>query len=83
MLERTISDFVIQQVNDKVVILSPDFIVINANEAYLKSLNKTKEAVIGASCYEVTFGLDVPCASSQTGIKCPCSKPLKQANRRM
>ena len=77
VLERTISDFVIQQVNDKVVILSPDFTVINANEAYLKSLNKTKEAVIGASCYEVTFGLDVPCASSQTGIKCPMLETLK------
>ena len=77
VLEKMISDFVIQQVNDKVVILSPDFTVINANEPYLKTLNKTKEQVIGASCYEVTFGLDVPCASSQTGIECPMVETLK------
>lgn len=77
MLEKMISDFVIHQVNEKVVILSPDFTVINANEAYLKTLNKTREEVIGANCYEVTFGLEVPCATSQTGIECPMVETLK------
>jgi len=77
VLEKMISEFVIQQVNDKIVILSPDFTIIDANEAYLTTLNKTKEEVIGGRCYEVTFGLDVPCASSQVGIECPMLETLK------
>ena len=77
VLEKMISDFVIHQVNEKVVVLSPDFTVINANDSYLKTLNKTREEVIDSKCYEITFGLGVPCASSQIGIECPMVETLK------
>jgi len=71
------ADFLIQQANERIVVLSPDFKIVEANEAYLDAVTKFKHEVIGAHCYEVTHGLNGPCSGSQPGLECPLILTLK------
>jgi signal transduction histidine kinase len=70
-------DFLIQQANERIVVLNPDFTIIDANEAYLKAVDKGKSDVIGAHCYEITHGLTVPCSSYQPDLGCPLVETLR------
>jgi signal transduction histidine kinase len=69
--EKMISEFLIQQTNERVVVLNPDFTISEANEPYLKFVKKSKEQVVGAHCYEIFYGIDAPCSSSRFGFDCP------------
>ncbi len=75
--EKMITEFLIQQTNERIVVLNTDFTVEEANEAYLNSIQKPKEQVIGALCYQVMYGLDAPCSSSQPNFYCPMLETLK------
>ena len=76
-LKDMIADFMMQQTNEPVVILSPDFTISEANEAYLKSVDKPRNEVIGAHCYEVSHGLSVPCSTWASEIGCPLEETLR------
>ncbi|MBE9581122.1 MAG: PAS domain-containing protein [Proteobacteria bacterium] len=76
-LKDMITDFMMQQTNQPVVILSPDFTISEANEAYLKSVDKPRNEVIGAHCYEVSHGLSVPCSSWMSEIGCPLEETMR------
>lgn len=76
-LEKKASEFLIQQANERIVVLNPDFTIDEANEPYLRAVGKSREAVIGAHCYEVTHGLSVPCSSSQPELGCPLLETLR------
>jgi len=65
------SDFLIQQSDAAIVVLSTDFTIHEANEAYLNKVGKTREEVIGALCYQVYYGLDTPCSSARPIMRCP------------
>ncbi|MCK4784569.1 MAG: PAS domain-containing sensor histidine kinase, partial [Desulfobacteraceae bacterium] len=60
-LERRATAFLIQQTNERIVVLNPDFTIVEANEAYLNAVTRSKQEVIGAHCYEITHGLNAPC----------------------
>ena len=76
-IETGATDFLIQQANERIVVLRPDFTIVDANDAYLKAVTKTKNEVIGAHCYEVTHGLDAPCSRSKPGLECPLVLTLR------
>lgn len=76
-LERMAADFLIQQANERIVVLNPDFTIVDANELYLKAVNKLKGEVIGAHCYEITHGLDAPCSVSKPELGCPMMETLR------
>ncbi len=76
-LERMAADFIIQQANERIVVLNPDFSIVEANEPYLKAVTKTKDEVIGAHCYEITHGLNTPCSSSKPELGCPLTETLR------
>ncbi|MCP4689172.1 MAG: PAS domain-containing protein [Desulfobacterales bacterium] len=76
VLEKMSSDFLIRQSNAAIVVLNTDFTIADANEAYLKTVGKTKEEVIGANCYEILHGYSAPCSSS-TAIDCPMLETLR------
>ncbi len=75
--EKTISDFLIQQSSEAIVIINTDFTIVETNEAYLQTISKPKEDVIGAYCYEISHGFNAPCSSSQPGLKCPMVETLR------
>lgn len=70
-------DFLIHQSDERIVLLNPDFSIIDANEPYLNAVRKTREEVIGAHCYEITHGLSAPCSVSQPGLGCPMVETLR------
>ena len=75
--EKGVSEFLIQQANERIVVVTPDFKIIEANGQYLKAVAKSKEEVIGAHCYEVTHGLTAPCASFYPELGCPLVETLR------
>lgn len=77
VVEKTFSDFLIKQSTAAIVILNTDFTIVETNEAYLKAVNKSKEEVIGANCYEISHGYSAPCSSSQPEMECPMVETLR------
>ena len=75
--EKMIIDFLIQQANERIVVLDPDFSIVEASEPYLKAVTKSKDEVIGSHCYEITHGLNAPCSSSKPELGCPLTETLR------
>ncbi len=77
IVEKMFSDFLIQQSTAAIMILNTDFTIAETNEAYLKMVNKSKEEVIGAHCYKISYGLNAPCSSCKPEMKCPMVETLR------
>ena len=77
IVEKMFSDFLIQQSTAAIMILNTDFTIAETNEAYLKMVNKSKEEVIGAHCYKISYGLSAPCSSCKPEMKCPMVETLR------
>lgn len=75
--EKKFSDFLIHQSTAAIVIINTDFIIVETNEAYLKAVNKPKEDVIGAHCYQISHDFSVPCSSAKPDMKCPMVETLR------
>lgn len=76
-LERIVSEFLLQHGNERIVLLSPDFTILEASEAYLKAVNSTNEQAVGRHCYEITHGFNSPCSEWQPEMGCPMVETLK------
>jgi len=77
ILEKMSSDFLIQHSDTAIVVLTTDFKIAEANDAYLKIVGKSKENVIGGYCHEIYYGLKVPCSMARPSLKCPMMETLK------
>lgn len=75
--EKMISEFLIRQTDEPIVILNTDFTISEANEAYLKATGKTRPEVIGAFCYKIFYGFNSPCLNHKPEYECPMIKTLK------
>ncbi len=71
------SDFLIRHSNAAIVVLNTDFMVMEANECYLRMVNKTKAEVIGAYCYKVHRGFEAPCPHAVPSLSCPMMETLR------
>jgi two-component system NtrC family sensor kinase len=76
-LERMVSKFLLQQAHERIVVLKPDFTIVEASEGYLKAVNKSKEEVIGGHCHEITHGLSSPCSNWLPEMGCPLVETLR------
>lgn len=76
-LEKVYSDILIQQSTAAIAVLNTDFTIADANEAYLRDVKRSREEVIGAYCYQIYYGLNVPCAVANPTLKCPMVETLK------
>lgn len=76
-LAKMFSDFMIQQSTAAIVVINTDFTIDDVNEGYLKIVNKKREEVLGAHCYEVYYGLKAPCSSSDFRMECPMLETLR------
>jgi signal transduction histidine kinase len=75
--ERMISDFLIQQARQKIMVLRDDFIIEEVNAPLLESLARAREEVVGLPCYQVIHGLEAPCSKSMIGYQCPMIETLR------
>ena len=75
--KKMFSDFLIQKSSTAIVILTTDFTIVETNEAYLASVNRSKNEVIGRHCYQISHGLSAPCSSFQPELRCPMLETMK------
>jgi signal transduction histidine kinase len=75
--EKTFSNLMIQQSTAGIVFINTDFTIVDANHAYLNTVKKPKEAVIGAHCYEISHGINAPCSIAFPGVRCPMVETLR------
>ena len=75
--EKMISEFLIQQTDEPIVVLDTDFTILEANEAYIKATGRTKADVVGAYCYKVFYDFDAPCLVRKPDYECPMVKTLR------
>jgi two-component system, NtrC family, sensor kinase len=64
---------IFSSIQDRVMMLGPDFKIVDANDAFLNSVGMLRKDVIGKYCYHVSHSSIAPC----TGEQHPC--PLRQA----
>ncbi len=76
-LERRSYEVLFQQSNIGIVVLTPDFAIVDANRAYLTAVNNTREAAIGKPCHEIVKGFFAPCSYAQMGFECPVVQTLR------
>ena len=76
-IEKTFSDFLIRQSTAAIVFINTDFTIAEINEPYLMAVNKSREEVIGAPCYEISHGYNAPCSSVRPNMQCPMVETLR------
>ena len=59
-------------IHEDVLVIASNYQILDANDALLKRLGRTREEVIGHSCFEVTHHYTSPCAVEN------CQCPLKE-----
>jgi signal transduction histidine kinase len=77
MLQKLISDFLIQQARQQIVILNRDLTISDANIAFFDAIEMERDAAIGTHCYHSIYGFDVPCADTPLGLACPMLETLR------
>ena len=75
--EKAFSNLLIQQSTAAIVIIDTEFVILDVNDAYLNTVKKTKEEVIGAHCYEISHGISMPCSSAFPELRCPMLETLR------
>jgi two-component system, NtrC family, sensor kinase len=63
---------------DWVLVMQPDFKLLDVNEAFLKTRNLAKEDVIGKFCYHAAHGFESRCSGD--GFSCPVAQCLESGN---
>jgi len=63
-------------IRDFILIISPDRVILETNDAFLKQKKKKREVVIGRKCYEVFR--EVTRKSSNCHEKCPLEKVIRE-----
>ena len=77
LFERMISEFLIRQVTQRILVLNIDFTIAEANAACLESIQKPRKEVVGSPCYSTIRGFKAPCASADYGLTCPMLETIR------
>lgn len=75
--KRTMQDMVIKElINEDVMVIAPDYRILDVNEPMLKKLGLKRDQVIGQYCYTITHHQDSPCCGNDH--PCPLTECLEQ-----
>lgn len=74
-LIEAIADSVFSSIRDRVLIMQPDFKIVDANEALLEWVGMSKEEILGKHCYQITHRTLEPCQDK--GCFCPLEESLE------
>jgi len=77
ILEKMVSEFLMEHAYERVLLLNPDFTIVDANRGYLTAVEKQREDVIGAHCYKITHGFSSPCSEWEPEMGCPLLETVK------
>ena len=73
-----IMDSLFAGLRDWVLVLQPDFKLLDANEAFLEAVRMSKDDVIGKHCHEAAYGSSEHCRGD--GFYCPVARCLETGN---
>lgn len=74
-LVQGIVESIFSNIQDRVLIVRPDFIIVDANEAMLQSASVEKEEIVGRFCYQISHCSINPCNSK--GHRCPLTESIE------
>jgi PAS domain S-box-containing protein len=74
--QRTRFQRIFDHLPDPVLVLTPDYLVEEANLTFLNRFQKNSEEVVGRHCFEVFHQFDEPC--DRKGLHCPLPKVLEE-----
>ncbi|MHC1744817.1 MAG: ATP-binding protein [Syntrophobacteraceae bacterium] len=74
-IHETLVDSIFSNIQDEVLLLLPDFKILDVNEAFVKSVAISKEDIIGKHCYEIIHCSENPI--EEMGNLCPFIKSLE------
>ncbi|MBN1106684.1 MAG: PAS domain-containing protein [Deltaproteobacteria bacterium] len=80
-LERALFETLLREANEPIMLMDPDYVVVDANEGYLRRVNRSREETIGRKCYEVIYGFNSPCPEWQPEMGCPMQETLRTGER--
>lgn len=66
---------ILNGIQEFILVITPDSIIIDVNEPFLKAMGYTRKDVIGRKCYEVYQRSDFPCNKEET--ICPLNKAIR------
>ena len=69
---------ILNGIQEFILVITPESVIVDVNEAFLKSMGYTRKEVIGRKCYEVYQQTAYPCNRKE--IICPLNKAIR--NRR-
>ncbi len=69
---------ILNGIQEFILVITPESVIVDVNEAFLKSMGYTRKEVIGRKCYEVYQQAAYPCNRKE--IICPLNKAIR--NRR-
>lgn len=70
-----IMDSLFLGLRDWVLVLQPDLKLLDANEAFLAAVRRSKDDIVGKYCHEAVYGLPGRCGAD--GFECPAARCLK------
>lgn len=80
-LDRAVCEIILHQSRDPILLLDPDYTVLDANQGYLDAVGRTREESIGKKCYEVIYGFNSPCSQWTSDLPCPMLETLKTGEK--
>ena len=69
---------VLNSIQEFILVITPEGVIVDVNEAFLKMMGYTRDEVIGRKCHEVYQRSDFPCNKEET--ICPLKEAIR--NRR-
>jgi two-component system NtrC family sensor kinase len=69
---------ILNGIQDFILVITPDSVIVDVNEAFLERMGYTRDEVIGHKCYEVYQRANEPCKRPETA--CPLTSAIR--NRR-
>jgi two-component system NtrC family sensor kinase len=66
---------ILNGIQDLICVIGPDLKIVEVNEAFVKHIGYSYDALIGKNCYEIFQHLDHPCTPEEQ--KCPLNEVIK------
>lgn len=66
---------ILESVDEGFIVIDRDYRIIMANEAYMRTLKKSRDEVIGRRCYECSHDIDKPCYENEED--CPARQTFE------
>jgi len=81
LLERSMADLLFHQTHEAIILLDPDFKILDANQAYLQAVGRSLKEAVGKRCYETIYGFNSPCSEWQPDLPCPMLETMRTGER--